>query len=94
LSYQAVDYLKKIEIPILVINGKKDIQVRWEENQLGFKQNMSPKTLETSKFIAYESLNHLLQPCVKCDIMEYATIETSLSPIVMQDMLNWIKTRK
>ncbi|MEN9971798.1 MAG: hypothetical protein RIS20_145 [Bacteroidota bacterium] len=94
LQYDAADYLKNVQIPILVLNGKKDIQVRWEENQLGFKQKMSPKTLASSKFIAYEDLNHLLQPCVKCDIMEYATIETSLSPIVMKDILNWLKTGK
>ncbi|MEI8117144.1 MAG: alpha/beta fold hydrolase [Flavobacteriia bacterium] len=94
LSYRAADYLKEIEIPIFVINGKKDIQVRWEESQQGFKQNMSPKTLAISKFIAYEDLNHLLQPCVKCDVMEYATIETSMSPQVMSDILTWIKTNK
>jgi alpha/beta superfamily hydrolase len=94
LSYQAADYLKNVELPILVINGKKDIQVRWEESQQGFKQNMSPKTLATSKFIAYEELNHLLQPCIKCDVMEYATIETSMSQMVMKDLLIWINSLK
>lgn len=94
LTYQASTYLKNVEIPLLVINGQKDIQVRWEENQLGFKQNMSPKTSGASKFIAYEDLNHLLQPCIKCDVMEYAAIETSMSPVVMTDVLNWIKSLK
>jgi len=94
LTYRAADFLKDVELPILVINGKKDIQVRWSESQHGFKQHMSPKSLAHSKFIAYEDLNHLLQPCVKCDIMEYATIETSLSPQVMHDILTWIQNLK
>jgi alpha-beta hydrolase superfamily lysophospholipase len=94
LSYQAADYLKTVDLPMLIINGKKDIQVRWEENQLGFKQSMNPNTLALSTFKAYDDLNHLLQPCIKCNISEYATIETSMSPIVMSDILTWIKTNK
>jgi hypothetical protein len=94
LSYQAADYLKKVDLPMFIINGKKDIQVRWEENQLGFKKSMNPNTLARSTFKAYDDLNHLLQPCVKCTISEYATIEISMSPIVMSDILTWIKSYK
>ena len=94
LSYQAADYLKTVDLPMLIINGKKDIQVRWEESQTGFKKSMNPNTLTRSTFKAYDDLNHLLQPCIKCDVMEYATIETSMSPIVMTDILTWIKSLK
>jgi len=94
LSYQAADYLKELELPMLIINGKKDIQVRWDESQTGFKKSMNPKTLALSTFKAYNDLNHLLQPCMKCDVVEYATIETSMSPIVMTDILTWIKSLK
>jgi pimeloyl-ACP methyl ester carboxylesterase len=92
LSYQAADYLKTVDLPMLIINGKKDIQVRWEESQTGFKKSMNPNTLMRSTFMAYDDLNHLLQPCIKCNISEYATIETSMSPIVMKDILTWIKS--
>ena len=94
LSYKAADYLKTVDLPMLIINGKKDIQVRWEESQTGFKKVMNPNTLTRSTFKAYEDLNHLLQPCIKCNISEYATIETSMSPIVMTDILTWIKSLK
>ena len=94
LNYQAADYLKQVVLPMLILNGKKDIQVRWDESQFGFKQHMTTGSLERSKFIAYEDLNHLLQPCIKCDIIEYASIETSMSPLVMADILTWINTLK
>ena len=94
LSYQAADYLKTVDLPMLIINGKKDLQVRWDESQTGFKKAMNPNTLTRSTFKAYEDLNHLLQPCIKCNISEYATIETSMSPIVMTDILTWIKSLK
>ena len=94
LSYQAADYLKQVDLPMLILNGKKYIQVRWDESQFGFKQHMTTGSLERSKFIAYEDLNHLLQPCIKCDIIEYASIETSMSPLVMSDILTWINTLK
>jgi alpha/beta superfamily hydrolase len=94
LNYQAADYLNQVVLPMLILNGKKDIQVRWDESQFGFKQHMTQGSLERSKFIAYEDLNHLLQPCIKCDIIEYASIETSMSPLVMADILTWINTLK
>jgi len=94
LSYQAADYLKTVDLPILILNGKKDIQVRWNESQTGFKNAMNVNTLRQSTFKAYDDLNHLLQPCIKCNISEYATIEISMSPIVMQDVLTWIKSFK
>jgi alpha-beta hydrolase superfamily lysophospholipase len=92
LSYQAADYLKTVDLPMLILNGKKDLQVRWNESQMGFKKSMNPNTLVRSTFKAYDELNHLLQPCIKCNISEYATIETSMSPIVMSDILTWIKS--
>ena len=94
LSYQAADYLKTVDMPMLILNGKKDIQVRWDESQTGFKKSMNVNTLRQSTFKAYDDLNHLLQPCIKCNISEYATIETSMSPIVMSDILTWIKSFK
>ncbi len=94
LSYQAADYLKTVDLPMLIINGKKDLQVRWDESQTGFKKYMNVNTLRQSTFKAYDDLNHLLQPCIKCTISEYATIETSMSPIVMSDILTWVKSFK
>jgi alpha-beta hydrolase superfamily lysophospholipase len=94
LSYQAADYLKTVDLPMLILNGKKDLQVRWNESQTGFKKSMNVNTLRQSTFKAYDDLNHLLQPCIKCNISEYATIETSMSPIVMSDILTWIKSFK
>jgi alpha-beta hydrolase superfamily lysophospholipase len=94
LSYQAADYLKTVDLPMLILNGKKDLQVRWNESQTGFKKSMNVNTSRQSTFKAYDDLNHLLQPCIKCNISEYATIETSMSPIVMSDILTWIKSFK
>ncbi|MEN9987003.1 MAG: hypothetical protein RLZZ585_42 [Bacteroidota bacterium] len=94
LSYQAADYLKTVDLPMLILNGKKDIQVRWNESQTGFKKAMNVNTLRQSTFKAYDDLNHLLQPCIKCNVTEYATIETSMSPIVMSDILTWVKSFK
>ena len=94
LSYQAADYLKTVDLPMLILNGKKDLQVRWDESQTGFKKYMNVNTLRQSTFKAYDDLNHLLQPCLKCTISEYATIETSMSPIVMSDILTWVKSFK
>ena len=79
---------------MLIINGKKDIQVRWDESQNGFKKSMNTNTFAQPTFKAYDDLNHLLQPCIKCDVVEYATIEISMSPIVMTDILTWIKSLK
>lgn len=91
LAYQAADYLKKLKIPILAINGSKDIQVPPVSNQAGFAKNFSKKSLPQSKAIVVDGLNHLFQTCTTCTTSEYAELEETFSEAVLKEMTSWIK---
>lgn len=90
VNFKTADYLKQINIPMLIINGEKDIQVPAQKNQIGFEKGMSPETKRHSEFYIIEGVNHLFQTCEKCTIMEYAEIEETFSEKVLDIIGNWI----
>jgi hypothetical protein len=92
MSFQSKDYLSKIFCPILVINGSEDIQVHPTKNQEGFRTGFSNQSsyLGNSKIVLVPGLNHLMQSCKSCTILEYGDLEETISPIVLKVMLDWI----
>ncbi|MFM6946605.1 MAG: alpha/beta fold hydrolase [Flavobacteriales bacterium] len=90
LSFQSSTYLAQLDLPFLVINGTKDIQVPALSNQTDFRNNMTKASLEKSTFYLLEGANHLFQQCKSCDFSEYATLDQTLDPLVMQWVSEWI----
>jgi pimeloyl-ACP methyl ester carboxylesterase len=90
LAFESNKYLIQLELPFLVMNGSADIQVPASSNQRDFRKNMSAASLEKSKFYILEGGNHLFQQCKNCDINEYASLEQTLDPKVMQWIKAWI----
>ena len=80
-------FLRKISVPVLAINGDKDLQVVAKQNIGGFIQAVDKQLLT---YRIYPDLNHLLQPADKGLPSEYAKIETTLSPNVVKDIHNWL----
>lgn len=90
-GFQAANYLKKIKVPVLAINGSKDIQVPPVSNQAGFAKSFSKKSLSQSKAIVVDGLNHLFQNCNTCTTSEYVELEETFSETVLKEMTVWIK---
>jgi pimeloyl-ACP methyl ester carboxylesterase len=93
-GFHAANYLKKIKVPMLAINGSKDIQVPPVSNQAGFAKNFSKKSLPQSKAIVVDGLNHLFQKCTTCTTSEYSELEETFSETVLKEMTMWIKGLK
>jgi pimeloyl-ACP methyl ester carboxylesterase len=93
VKFKAADYLKKIKVPILAINGGSDIQVPPIENSAGFEKGFSKKTAADprSKAIVVDRLNHLFQRCEKSTVMEYGELEETFNVEVLDIMTEWIK---
>lgn len=91
MSYEAADYLKKIKVPILALNGKEDIQVPPVSSSNGFKANFSKRSAKYAEVMVLEGLNHLFQHCTTCDIYEYSELEETFSEDALQMMSDWIK---
>lgn len=92
LSFEPSNYLEKITIPVLALNGNKDIQVKGEPNLKAISKGLDKAGNNDFMTILYPNLNHLFQPCETGAISEYQDIEITIAEKVLKDMTNWILT--
>lgn len=94
VRFKASDYLPKISVPLLVLNGSEDIQVPPVSNQNGFKQSFSKKSKKKSRIELVPGVNHLFQTCETCMVTEYDDLEETFSPAALQIITEWINGLK
>lgn len=90
LTLDIRDRLGNVECPVLAINGTKDTQVFHEQNLDAIKKGLRPNT--HNKVLHIDGLNHLLQHCKTGLTTEYATIEETISPEVLEIISVWINS--
>ncbi|WP_282042740.1 alpha/beta hydrolase family protein [Winogradskyella flava] len=90
LKHNPVDELKKIKVPVLAINGTKDVQMSFSHLNT-IKDAITKSGNSNVSVKAFEGLNHLFQKCETGAISEYMKIEQTISPKVLETMSNWIK---
>ncbi|MDR2449188.1 MAG: alpha/beta fold hydrolase [Prevotellaceae bacterium] len=78
--------LTKIQCPVFALNGEKDLQVPADMN-LNHIEAQVKSALKVKK---YPGLNHLFQHAGTGAIEEYAVIEETISPEVLEDIAAWI----
>jgi len=84
------DYWSKLKIPVLAINGTKDLQVIATENLAGIKKALEKAGNKKFEIKSFEGLNHLFQTATTGAVSEYVTIEETISPAVLNTISNWI----
>lgn len=88
IKYNPNAYFPKIKTKVLAMNGEKDVQVLAKENLQGWKDGLTHNPNVTIK--SYPGLNHSFQPATTGMPNEYATIETTIAPEVLEDILAWL----
>jgi len=97
LNYDPADALTRIKIPVIAINGTKDLQVPYEVNLNALEKSLlvahggntdSLKKHVTIKSI--EGVNHLFQRAETGLPAEYSKIEETISPEVLELISGWI----
>lgn len=88
LSIDMSKSLPKIKCPVLAINGKLDLQVDHTYNLDVLEKGL---TNCKHKVVAFDGLNHLFQHCKTGSPTEYSEIEETMSPEVLDVMIDWIK---
>ena len=82
-------YIRQIKIPMMAMNGSKDLQVLPQSNLRSIRElqkSGNPKSLIKE----YPGLNHLFQHCTTGGSNEYYQIEETISPEVLSDIATWI----
>ncbi|GAB3008486.1 alpha/beta fold hydrolase [Niabella terrae] len=90
IRFNPQDYLSKLQLPVLALNGSLDLQVTADENLAGIRSSLERagnKHFETRKL---EGLNHLFQQAKTGTIAEYASLDQSFAPEVLELMRQWI----
>jgi len=90
IKYNPENNLKKIKAKTFVINGEKDVQVTSKVNLDGWKKGLAHN--KKASFKSYPNLNHLFQESETGMPNEYGSIETTIEPYVLEDILNWLNT--
>ena len=90
--YPAADFLKKLQKPILIMQGEKDFHLDLEKDFEAYKPILKHNKNVTYKL--YENLNHMFMPSVYGTIdkmqQEY-NVEQHIGEDVIEDIANWIK---
>jgi len=84
------EYLEKIKCPVLAINGDKDFQIPSKENLSAIRTSLEKNGNNKVKIVELENLNHLFQESNTGMSNEYAEIEQTISPKVLELITDWI----
>jgi pimeloyl-ACP methyl ester carboxylesterase len=93
IKYDPAPVLAKVNIPILALNGDKDLMVASTPNLANWKKLPGGGHNKDVTTILMPGLNHLFLPCVTCTTQEYATIKSPFSPQALQIIGSWLNQR-
>lgn len=84
------DYLENLLIPVLGINGEKDLQVPPKENLAGIEDALKSAGNKNYKIVELPGLNHLFQNSKTGNPNEYGEIEETFSPNALKIISDWV----
>lgn len=92
LKYNPQDEVKKLTIPVLILQGTTDIQVSVEQAELLAKANVKAKK------VIIENMNHVLKDCESADMQTqltstYNNPNTPLSKILINEIVDFVKKK-
>ncbi len=93
ISLKPAEYLKEVKCPTLAIFGGKDLQVPSKENIENLETLASKNSNMKVEIKEFKDLNHLFQECTTGMPNEYAQIEQTMSPKVLELIKSWILKR-
>lgn len=91
MTYEPSQVFPLIKVPVLAINGDKDIISLATPNLEGFQRYVPAGLIQTWQV---PGLNHLYQHCVTCATNEYSELSETFAPEVLERMRQFILSVK
>ena len=91
ILFDPADALRKVKVPVLAMNGSRDVQVPARQNLPGIVAALTAGGNPDVTAIELPGLNHLFQHCKTCAPTEYGTLEETFSPGALELMTAWIE---
>lgn len=86
-------FWKEVRVPVLAINGTKDIQVDADQNVSAIKRILHKHGNKQLEWVKLEGLNHMFQRCQFCTADEYTDLEQTIDPVFIQTVVDWMKRK-
>lgn len=93
VGYDPRPALVKVRVPVLAINGERDLQVPAKDNLSAIAQALKAGGNRDHQEVELPGLNHLFQTSKSGLLAEYAQIEQTISPAALQIIADWILKR-
>lgn len=86
-------FLRRLTVPTLALFGGLDTQVLAEQNEAPMREALTAAENPDATVITFAGRNHLMQPAVTGLSDEYAVIETTIDPAVLETITQWLQER-
>lgn len=83
-------YLSELTIPVLALNGSKDLQLQADQNLSAIDKALKSAGNTDYELKYLRGLNHLFQECDTGLVSEYGAIEQTLSPLLLKEVQSWL----
>ena len=93
LRYDSRTALHNVHVPVLALGGSRDQQVPAHENLAGIAAALQVAGNTDYQIVELPNLNHLFQTATTGAPAEYATIEETVSPRVLDLIASWVNQR-
>ncbi len=90
LHYVPANDIRRVQCPVLALDGDRDIQVDYKANLDLIRDLLTAAGNRHVETKAFPGLNHLFQHCQTCTIPEYGTLEETFSPEVLGVIGDWL----
>lgn len=90
IKYDPSIILKDVKCPVLALNGSKDLQVPSKINLDAIRAGLEKGGNLNVTLKEFPNMNHLFQECETGAIEEYAAIDQTISPIVLNEIGLWL----
>jgi uncharacterized protein len=92
LLYEPAEALRKLKVPVLALNGSRDVQVAAKLNLPAIAAALAEGGNNDFAIIELPGLNHLFQECRTCAIGEYGELNETFSPRALRVLADWLTT--
>jgi uncharacterized protein len=93
ITYDPRPTLRRVRVPVLALNGSLDLQVPPKENLAAIGAALRAGGNRDVRTIELPGLNHLFQTSTTGAPAEYAVIEETMSPALLNAVSSWILER-
>lgn len=93
LAFDPQPYLRQLTVPTLALFGGLDLQVPADQSVRPMLDALVAAGNRDATVRTFPNLNHLMQPATTGGVEEYALIDVTIDPVVLDTIADWLQER-